>query len=201
MACSHTQSCDLYVQFAADPSIKLWKAHYCDSDYKRCARFQLSLQGKAVPLTLLPNGKSIEVAVSDADRGLHALFNAIQKNRLSMVKAFTKTKFTDTKISNAEGITPVMYAASLGRVEIMEFMIASGCNPHHRNRKGQTALELAAAAGHTQCVEILRNAMQKIPQPTQEVVTKVLEEGEPAQRGAMMSRILGFLRGNKPEAV
>jgi len=201
MACSHTQSCELYVQFAADPSIKLWKAHYCDSDYKRCARFLLSLQGKSVPITLLPNGRSINVSVSDEDRGLHALFNAIQKNRLPMVKTFMKTKFTDTKLANAEGVTPVMYAASLGRAEIMQLLLDNGCNPHHRNRKGQTALELAAAAGHQQCVEILRNAMQKIPQPTQEAVTKVLEEGETAPRGAMMSRILGFLRGNKPEAM
>jgi hypothetical protein len=203
MACSHSGSCELYVQFAADPSIKLWKSHYCDSDFKRCARYQLSLQGKSVPLTLLPNGKSIEVAASDENRGLHALFNAIHKNRLSMVKAFMKTKFTDSKVTNAEGVTPVMYAASLGHAEIMEFLLNNGCNPHHRNKKGETALELAASAGHQQCVEILRTYMRKIPPPTEDAVRQVLEgdDSSPAPRGAMMSRILGFLRGNKPEAV
>ena len=101
MACSHASSCELYVQFAADPSIQLWKTHYCDSDYKRCARYALALQGKAVPLTLLPNGKQIETAMSDEDRGLHALFNAIQKDRMHMVKAFVKTKVTSSSLRSA----------------------------------------------------------------------------------------------------
>ena len=147
MACSHASSCELYVQFAADPSIQLWKTHYCDSDYKRCARYALALQGKAVPLTLLPNGKQIETAMSDEDRGLHALFNAIQKDRMHMVKAFVKTKVTSSKVANTEGVTPVMYAASLGRTDIMRFFLEHGCNPHHRSNKGETALELAAGAG------------------------------------------------------
>jgi len=201
MACSHTRSCELYVQFAADPSIKLWKAHYCDSDYRRCARFQLSLQGKTVPITLLPNGKSIDAVMSDQDRGLHALFNAIHKNRLSMVKAFMKTKFTDSKVSNAEGVTPVMYAASLGRIEIMQFILENGCNPHHRNLKGENALEIAASAGHQDCVELLRSFMRKIPPPSDETQMELADDVAAPPRGAMMSRILGFLRGNKPEAV
>lgn len=200
MACSHTTSCELYVQFAADPSIQLWKTHYCDSDYKRCARYALSLQGKAVPLTLLPNGKQIATAMSDEDRGLHALFNAIQKNRLPMVKAFMKTKVTTSKVANSDGVTPVMYAASLGRTEIMRFFLENGCNPHHRSNKGQTALEVAAGAGHQDCVDILREFMAKVPPPS-EAETVVMESNDPApSRGALMGRILGFLRGHKPEA-
>lgn len=199
MACSHTTSCELYVQFAADPSIQLWKTHYCDSDYKRCARYALSLQGKAVPLTLLPNGKQIQTAMSDEDRGLHALFNAIQKNRLSMVKAFLKTKLTTSKVANAEGMTPVMYAASLGRTEIMRFMLDSGCNPHHRSKLGQNALEMATSAGHEDCVAILRDYMERIPPQSadEETIGESREEAMP--RGALMGRILGFLRGHKPE--
>lgn len=199
MACSHTTSCELYVQFAADPSIQLWKTHYCDSDYKRCARYALSLQGKAVPLTLLPNGRQIQTAMSDEDRGLHALFNAIQKNRLAMVKAFLKTKLTNSKVANADGVTPVMYAASLGRSEIMQFMLDNGCNPHHRSKKGQNALELAASAGHQDCVAILRDYMNRIPplSAAEEVIVDAQEEAAP--RGALMGRILGFLRGHKPE--
>ncbi|MEJ2362774.1 MAG: ankyrin repeat domain-containing protein [Gammaproteobacteria bacterium] len=202
MTCSHTTSCELYVQFAADPSIQLWKTHYCDSDYKRCARYALSVQGKAVPLTLLPNGKQIQTAMSDEDRGLHALFNAIQKNRLSMVKAFMKTKVTNNKVANNDGVTPVMYAASLGRAEIMRFMLDSGCNPHHRSRKGQNALELAAASGHQECVDILRDFMDRVPPPSAGERLEVADNMETAvPRGALMGRILGFLRGHKPETV
>ena len=202
MACSHTSSCELYVQFAADPSIQLWKTHYCDADFKRCARYNLSVQGKAVPLSLLPNGKQIETSLSDEERGLHALFNAIQKNRLPMVKAFVKTKVTTSKVINAEGITPVMYAASLGRSEIMNFFLEHGCNPHHRSNKGETALEFAANAGHQDCVEILRKYMRKVPPPTERpesgMDSATVEE---APRGAIMGRILGFLRGHKPESL
>jgi len=188
------------VQFAADPSIKLWKTHYCDSDYKRCARYALSLQGKAVPLTLLPNGKQIETAMSDEDRALHALFNAIQKDRMHMVKAFMKTKVTSSKVANSEGITPVMYAAGLGRTEIMRIFLEQGCNPHHRSHKGQTALELAASAGHQDCVDLLRDYMNRIP-PIEETVEVESTGEKTAQRGALMGRVLGFLRGHKPETV
>lgn len=202
MACSHTTSCELYVQFAADPSIQLWKTHYCDSDYKRCARYALSLQGKAVPLTLLPNGKQIHTAVSDEERGLHALFNAIQKNRLPMVKAFLKTKLTNSKVVNSEGVTPVMYAASLGRVEIMTFMLENGCNPHHRSKKGQSALEMAASAGHQECVAILRDYMTRVPpSPIDDEIGVIESREDEVPRGALMGRILGFLRGHKPETV
>jgi len=201
MACSHASTCDLYVQFAADPSIKVWKTHFCDSDFKRCARFELSLQGKPVPLTLLPNGKQINTAMSDEDRGLHALFNAIQKDRIHMVKAFMKTKVTTGKVVNAEGFTPAMYAASLGRTEIMKAILDQGCNPHHRSNKGETALELAAAAGHQDCVAILRDYMSRVAPPAEESDTQVAEHEKGSQhRNALMGRILGFLRGHKPEA-
>lgn len=201
MTCSHASSCELYVQFAADPSIALWKAHFCDSDFKRCARFELSLQGKPVPLTLLPNGKQIETAMSDEDRGLHALFNAIQKNRAHMVKAFMKTKLANGKVANTEGVTPAMYAASLGRSEILKMILDQGCNPHHRSNKGQTALELAAAAGHQDCVDMLREYMRKVPPPSDVQADEPPPESEKeSQRGAIMGRLLGFLRGNKPEA-
>jgi len=200
MACSHASTCDLYVQFAADPSIKVWKTHFCDSDFKRCARFELSLQGKPVPLTLLPNGKQINTAMSDEDRGLHALFNAIQKDRIHMVKAFMKTKVTTGKVVNAEGFTPAMYAASLGRTEIMKAILDQGCNPHHRSNKGETALELAAAAGHQDCVEILRDYMSRVAPPSEESESQELGHEKGNQRSALMGRILGFLRGHKPEA-
>lgn len=200
MTCSHATNCELYVQFAADPSITLWKQHYCDTEYKRCARYALSVQGSPVPLTLLPNGKEIEAVMSEADRGLHALFNAIQKDRMHMIKAFMKTKVTSSKVTNSEGVTPVMFAASLGRTEIMRFFLENGCNPHYRNNKGKTALELAAIAGHQDCVDILRDYMLRV-MPPEEEQHDPLQASAGRTRGALMGRIMGFLRGHKPEAV
>lgn len=199
MACTHTSKCELYVQFAADPSIQLWKNHYCDSEFKRCARYALSLKGAAVPLSLLPNGKTITLELSEEDRALHALFNAIQKNRLPMVKAFLKTKTTSSKVANSDGITPVMYAASLGHVEIMQFFLENGCNPHHRSKKGETALELAARAGHNSCVALLNLYMKKVAPPDMHSSATPTETS--VSRNSVMSRVLGFLRGSKPETV
>lgn len=200
MACTHSSKCELYVQFAADPSIQLWKQHYCMSNYKRCARYSLSLQGVSVPLSLLPNGKTISLDMSEDDRGLHALFNAIQKNRLSMVKAFVKTKTTTSKVANSEGITPVMYAAGLGHQEIMQYFLEHGCNPHHRNKKGETALDVALAAGHTGCASILKSYMRQVPPP--DVSETVLGESVNAEKSrSLMGRVMGFLRGSKPETV
>lgn len=199
MACTHSSKCELYVQFAADPSIQLWKQHYCMSNYKRCARYNLSLQGVSVPLSLLPNGKTISLDMSEDDRGLHALFNAIQKNRLSMVKAFLKTKTSTSKVANSEGVTPVMYAASLGHQEIMQFFLEHGCNPHHRNKKGETALDLAASAGHAGCVAMLKSYMRQVAPPAMN--ESINDEANSEKSRSLMGRVLGFLRGSKPETV
>ena len=200
MSCTHTSSCELYVQFAADPSIELWKTHYCDGDYKRCVRYERSLKGQVVPLNLLPNGKEIVIATDDYSRGIHALFNAIQKNRLPMVKAFLKTKMSSEKVENSEGVTPLMYAASLGHFEIVKFFLEHDCNPHHKNRKGERALEMAEQAGHDVCADILRHYMAKIPEGD-EVVSHAVEintKDNDAKAG-VLSRVLGFLRGSSPE--
>jgi len=183
------------VQFAADPSIELWKTHYCDGDYKRCVRYERSLKGQVVPLNLLPNGKEIVIATDDYSRGIHALFNAIQKNRLPMVKAFLKTKMSSEKVVNAEGITPLMYAAGLGHYDIVKFFLEHDCNPHHKNRKGERAVEMAEQAGHKKCAEILQRYMNK---------TSAVEEVENHEvvaetKVGVMSRVLGFLRGSSPE--
>ena len=29
MSCSHVESCELFVQFALNPALDVWKLHYC----------------------------------------------------------------------------------------------------------------------------------------------------------------------------
>jgi hypothetical protein len=59
MACSHAQTCPLFPHLRA--SLAGWKTSYCDSTDKwsECARHRASAAGKAVPITLLPNGTNI----------------------------------------------------------------------------------------------------------------------------------------------
>ncbi|MFO7602238.1 MAG: ankyrin repeat domain-containing protein [Gammaproteobacteria bacterium] len=207
MSCTHASNCELYVQFAADPSIVLWKTHYCDSDYKRCVRYERSLTGQSVPLNLLPNGKEVVIEVDEYNRGIHALFNAITKNRLSMVKTFLKTKMSSEKVVNAEGVTPLMYAASLGHYDIVQFFLENNCNPHHISKKGETALIMAEQAGHTRCAEILREYMAKTTPPAKDAAIQAPAEvvasraGQPEHKSGMLGRVLGFLRGSKPGRV
>jgi hypothetical protein len=59
MNCPHVSGCALYPRFSLVALLRLWQVRYCQADYKKCARYQLSLAGKPVPLTLLPNGQHL----------------------------------------------------------------------------------------------------------------------------------------------
>lgn len=104
------------------------------------------------------------------------------------------------KVENAEGVTPLMYAASLGHYDIVKFFLEHDCNPHHKSRKGQTAMEMAQAAGHADCAEILREYMAKVPDVPEVQQKETPREVESDVKAAgMLSRVLGFLRGTSPE--
>jgi hypothetical protein len=62
MSCPHFSGCALYPRFKLAPLLRLWQVRYCEADHTRCARYQLSLAGKPVPLTLLPNGQHLGAA-------------------------------------------------------------------------------------------------------------------------------------------
>ncbi len=60
MACPHTSSCALFSRLKA--SLAVWPLQYCDPARKfdSCARYKLSRSGKAVPITLMPNGQDLQ---------------------------------------------------------------------------------------------------------------------------------------------
>jgi len=90
MACSHMSGCELFVQFAMNPALELWKISYCKSrDYNRCVRFKKSLAGLPIPLTLLPNGVTITETQSE-NIGSASLFNAIVKHQTNMIKSLLR---------------------------------------------------------------------------------------------------------------
>lgn len=191
MACSHSKNCQLYPQFAADPSLRLWQQHYCEVDYARCARYQVSLTGKAIPLTLLPNGELLHRLQSKEELGANALFNAIQKNRVHMVKSFLNVKVSSAVIQTADGTTPLMVAAEKGNVEIVKLLLEAGCSPSHKNQNGETAVDIATRQGFTDGAEIIRAFMQK------QAVTSSMNQ-KPKEEVSVMSDILSFLRKLNP---
>ena len=58
MTCKHAEDCALYPKI--ELTLRTWKTVFCEGAYERCARYQLALAGKPVPITLLPNGKKID---------------------------------------------------------------------------------------------------------------------------------------------
>ena len=160
MSCTHTTDCPLFAQFAMEPSLAVWQQHYCDDNYQKCARYELSLKGAAVPLTLMPNGKMIEKKIkSKEEMGGTALFNAILKGRASMVKSMLSSKMATGHIVSGDGSTPLMAAASIGNLEIVNILLEAGCNPFTKNKNDMNALMVAEKKGFPECAEAIKDYM------------------------------------------
>ena len=167
MACSHMNSCELFVQFAMNPALELWKINYCESnDYKRCSRFKASLTGLPVPLTLLPNGKSINAETDDEEIGAASLFNAILKHQTHMINSLLRVGI-NINVKNIEGTTPLMAAAQFGADDIVRILLDRGAKPDLLNNDGETAFDIAMKNGHYQIAKMLKPQANIPVLPTQ----------------------------------
>jgi len=154
MACTHVETCELFVQFALNPALDIWKKTYCAGDYSTCARFQQSRSGRQIPLTLLPNGTVIEQTAGDESCGSIAIFNAIIKNRLRMLTSLTKIGI-DINVSNIDGQTPLMAAAEYGHEEIVRFLLDKGADILASDDYGRNAMDIARKKGWQNIIEML----------------------------------------------
>jgi len=191
MACSHTGNCQLYPQFAADPSLKLWQQHYCESNYEGCARYRIALSGKSIPLTLLPNGKLLHRYRKRDEMNAAALFNAIQKDRSHVVKSLLNGKISSQVIKMADGTTPLMAAAERGNLVIVKALLEAGCSPLHRNKSGESAIDIARRQGLSECADLIAPYMVKVE------ATSVTPQAASNETG-IMTEVLSFLRKLNP---
>lgn len=159
MACDQSSSCGLFPLMAMDPALILWKKHFCDSVFSSCARYQCSLKSQVVPLTLLPNGKHLAPRSRD-EINVAALFNAIEKGCVPIIKSMIKTGVAKIAAQTSRGLSPLMVAARVGNAEIVALMLNHGYNPWRKNPDGDTALDLATIAGHEACMDILLRKMK-----------------------------------------
>jgi ankyrin repeat protein len=159
MACNHSDACQLFPLMAMEPALNLWKKHYCDGSFDSCARYQLSIESKTVPLTLLPNGKQLAPRNREQINAA-ALFNAIEKGRVTLIKSMIKTGIAKMAAHTSHGMSPLMAAAKVGNAEIVNLMLDNGCNPWRKNPDGNTALDIATAGGHEDCIDALQQKME-----------------------------------------
>ncbi len=143
MACTHMETCELFVQFALNPALDIWKSAYCSGDYRSCVRYETALRGQVVPLSLLPNGKKITVHRTQDELASTALFNCIAKNRLPMARSLIKTVGVDINTCNVEGTTALMAAVEFGSIEMIKLLLSFNPDTTLRNTHGQTAYDLA----------------------------------------------------------
>jgi hypothetical protein len=67
--CTHARSCEMYKLLKLSGSLKTWQSRYCNSaSHKECARYQLSLAGRPVPINLMPNGALLNVPASGNEK-------------------------------------------------------------------------------------------------------------------------------------
>ena len=158
MECSHAKSCELFAQFALNPALKVWQIHYCNCEkHTVCARYQLSLQGQTVPLNLLPNGKMVEAPRDNSTYGGAALYNAILKDRTSMVESLLKNG-VEINIKTADGTTPLMAAAARGNTDIINLLLSKGADVNAVNNAGETAFKVAMRYGFAPVAEMLKSS-------------------------------------------
>lgn len=61
MACLRKETCDLFPLISFNDALKIWQDFYCDGNFQSCKRYQLGLQGKLIPASLLPNGRILDL--------------------------------------------------------------------------------------------------------------------------------------------
>jgi ankyrin repeat protein len=166
MACSHIKSCELFVQFALNPALDVWKENYCETDFKRCVRYQNSLKNQPVPLTLLPNGKMVSNTRSREELEATVIFNAILKNRTHMVGSLIRAG-VNVNLRNLQGMTPLMAAAEIGNEEAITILLNHNADATETNEHGETAYDIAIRCGNK------KSALLLIPSTGQMKVRKV----------------------------
>ncbi len=196
MACNHSASCELFPLMAMEPALQLWKKHYCDGQFERCARFQLSLKGNTVPLTLLPNGKQLAPRSKEQINSA-ALFNAIEKGRLPMIKSMIKTGIAQIQAQTSDGLSPLMAAAKVGHADIVMLMLEKGCSPWKKNRQGETALDIARKQGHEDCVVLLEQKMAAVREDEYATSDSTAEEA-PMTDEETRNSVVSFLKSLNP---
>lgn len=62
MPCPHKITCELFPLISGSGALNIWQNYYCDGNYESCKRYQSALNGQQIPITLLPNGRTLDLS-------------------------------------------------------------------------------------------------------------------------------------------
>lgn len=80
------------------------------------------------------------------------IHRAAKDGLLDVLKEATRA---EANSKDVDGMTPVLWAAFEGRLEALKLLVGRGGDPDKSDQFGNTALHLASAKGHMQCVDFL----------------------------------------------
>ena len=151
MPCSQYATCPLFIYFSSHPILNLWRTHYCDkSDNTHCLRFQNTQAKKTNPVSLLPNGKQIELAPL-------TLLNAAKKNRTHLVANILANIDIDLDFQYINGETALMAAAGEGHNKIVKILLEKGANKDVKNYNNETAYDISMIKRLQDTASLLRH--------------------------------------------
>jgi ankyrin repeat protein len=84
---------------------------------------------------------------------------SIVKGDLEFVKKMIKLGSDVNKQSN--GLTPLMYAARHGRLEIIKLLVANGAKINRKNEKGYNAMKYAKLSSAKEAITLLLELKEK----------------------------------------
>jgi len=85
------------------------------------------------------------------------IYDAIRANDLAAVQAFVK-QGVNVNDKDAEGKTPLHYAAAYGNKELVQFLIDQGADVKAKDSRGRTPMSVASQMGNTLAEEVLDRA-------------------------------------------
>src|ERR1700730_3455665 len=96
--------------------------------------------GSVIALALIL--ASITIGVAAPNTLPEALYTAIRTNDLAVLDTLVK-EGAGVNVRDAEGATPLMYAAAVGSIDAMNRLLAAGADVNARNALGSSALTWA----------------------------------------------------------
>ncbi len=106
----------------------------------------------------LKNGADINLVKQKGWAKVNLLITAVNKNHLETAKILIQN---NVNINWKDGFntTALMYAANIGNIKMVRFLLDSGADIKHKDDNGNDALSTAKSKKHKDVVKLLKNHM------------------------------------------